>query len=193
MVMGLAMSACAGDQPGGRPLLPPTHTVAMSLPDRPGLMFVGFGAIEVTTIPFTGPGESAHISMNGASGESGESFSMNLYFPLEAFHEALQGRVGTIPPMDPAVGFNYGEYTGPTIDFRTAGQNVQSFTLALDGATITLTATVPSGTITAYGQFTVQCTQDNGGAIVTDGRWESEFCSRTRDALGLGPWIAASL
>jgi len=26
----------------------------------------------------------------------------------------------------------------------------------------------------------------------TDGRWESEFCARMRDTLGLAPWIAAS-
>jgi len=27
---------------------------------------------------------------------------------------------------------------------------------------------------------------------MTDGRWESEFCARMRDTLGLAPWIAAS-
>lgn len=191
--MGLVMSACAGAEPG-RQSLPPAYTVAMSLPDRPGVVFAGFAGLEVTTIPYAGPGESAHISVSGGSADSGESFSMQLYVPLDQLHEALQGRVGMIPAMDPAVGFNYGTYTGATVDFRTAGENVQSFTLALDGATITLTATVPSGTITAYGQFRVGCSMLNSnGDNVTDGRWESEFCARTRDSLGLEPWIAASI
>ena len=191
LIMGLLLSACAGAEPDGGRSLPPAATVAMSLPDRPGVTFVGFAAIEVSTIPYTGPGESAHISMGGGSADSGEQVSMHLYVPLDVLHEALQGRVGVVPLAIPGwVSSNV--YSGPTVDFRTAGENVQSFTLALDGATITLTATVPSGTITAYGQFAVGCTQDNGLGIMTDGRWESEFCARSRDTLGLAPWIAAS-
>lgn len=195
LVVGLALSACAGSEPGGRAPVSPAHTVAMSLPDRPGEMCAGTGLIEVSTIPYIGPGESsAHLSLVGACAATGETFSMQLYVPLDAFSEALLGRAGAVPAFDPAVGTHYGTYTGATTDGRDPSEEVQSFTLALDGATITLTARVPSGTITAYGQFTFQCTiRNSNGDDLTDGRWESEFCSRTRDTLGLGPWIAASL
>lgn len=193
--MGLLLSACASAEPdGSRSVVPPTATVAMSLPDRPGVTFAGFAGLEVTNFPFPGLGETAHPSLIGQSADGNEGVSMQLYVPLDVLHEALQGRVGNIPVMDPAVGFNYGSYTGATSDGRNPGENVQIFTLALDGAMMTLTATVPSGTITAYGQFVIECTllrSDTTGTM-TDGRWESEFCARSRDTLGLAPWIAAS-
>lgn len=116
---------------------------------------------------------------------------MQLYIPLEVLQTALQGGVATIPPGDPG-GVNPASYTGATADGRSPGRDVQSFTLALDGTTMTLTATVPSGTITARGQFAVGCTGTEASGIVTDRDWESEFCVRMRETLGLAPWIAAS-
>ena len=165
----------------------------MSLPDRPDEAFLGTAGFEVTTIPYSGPGEQAHVSMVANSADGDETASMQLYIPLEVLRTALQGGVATIPPGDPG-GVNPASYTGATADGRTPGENVQSFTLALDGTTMTLTATVPSGTITAQGQFAVGCTGTDhaSGGNVTDRDWESEFCVRMRETLRLAPWIAAS-
>ena len=164
----------------------------MSLPDRPDEAFLGTAGFEVTTIPYSGPGEQAHVSMVANSADGDETASMQLYIPLDVLQMALEGRVATIPAGDPGIQTST-SYTGATADGRTPGENVQSFTLALDGTTMTLTATVPSGTITAQGQFGVACTgTDASGGNVTDRDWESEFCVRMRETLGLAPWIAAS-
>ena len=195
VLFALGLGACASSE--GQPArgLPPEAPVAVSLPERPSSMFAGYVGIEVTTLPRFGEGEQAYITMQSSSSELSEGAGLRISVPLAALQQALSGAVVTLPPASPTLG-NAGEYTGiqDSDPHTPEGIAVKSFSLGLDGATMSLTATLTGGgTVTALGQFGVICTQANSnGDPVTDGTWASEFCAATRDAIGLAPWIAAA-
>lgn len=192
-ILTFGFASCASESDSGRSPSP-DPTVTVSLPERPATVFSGNVGIEVTTLPRSGTvGEQALIEMQSSSRELSESAGLRLLISLEDLGNAINGQVVVVPaPTDGLQ--DHGTYTGPQTDGRTPESHVGSFSLSLDGTTMTLTATTASGsTVTALGQFGVICTSaDTNGDAVTDALWSSDFCSTTRDTLGLAPWIAVA-
>lgn len=214
MIGGLVVAACsssatltpdAGDLPrdAAVPLLPPTHSLGMTLSDMPGDQFVGNGALGISSAPFAGDDLTATLRLSSWLESNGLSVGLTAQISKAQVASLASGErtLLNVPSVAP-MGIVLQHRDGTRLERRllaatlTFESNTAVFTFELGEETSPSASpetSEPASTMVIRGQYPVSCALVNSGDVTEDPMWTSEFCQTTRTELGLGAWIDAMM